>query len=78
MTGLLAGGLQLLHQLHHQAVEDLPVLLVTLPVSHNVYYKQCCGSGMQNFPSRIQGQKDSGSLICTKEFKYFSPKKNCF
>jgi hypothetical protein len=33
MTGLLAGGLQLLHQLNHQAVEDLPVLLVTLITS---------------------------------------------
>jgi hypothetical protein len=39
MTGLLAGGLQLLHQLFHQAVEDLPVLLVTLPVSRNVNFR---------------------------------------
>jgi hypothetical protein len=27
------------------------------------------------FPSRIQGQKDSGSWIRVKEFKYFNPEK---
>jgi hypothetical protein len=46
MTGLLAGGLQLLHQLYHQAVKDLPVLLVTLSARRNVNYKPCCGSGL--------------------------------
>jgi hypothetical protein len=42
-------------------------------------YSQCCGSGMfipdpiEFSPSRIQGQKDSGSRIRIriKEFKYF-------
>ncbi len=44
-------------------------------------WTQCCGSGINipdpNLPSRVHGQKDSGSRIqiCTKEFKYFQPYK---
>ncbi len=34
-----------------------------------------CLSRLRIFPSRIQGQKDSGSRIHIKEFKYFNPKK---
>ncbi len=36
-----------------------------------------CLSRIRIFPSRIRGQKDSGSRIRIKEFKYFNP-KNCF
>jgi hypothetical protein len=34
-------------------------------------------SKIRSFPSRIQGQKDSGTRIRIKKFKYYYP-KNCF